>query len=96
MIKLARLGDTFVGVCSIHGGISGTIISASPDVFGSNKGFARLGDTGLATCGHTGVVATSSSNVHANSKGVARIGDSVIGATITASIVSGDPHIYVN
>lgn len=93
MRQVARLGDPSVGVCAIHGPRAGNIVTASPNVFANNIPVARLGDTVLASCGHTGILVTGSPNDYANNLLVARIGDSTAGIYV-ATIVGASPDVF--
>lgn len=92
----ARLTDIWVGICLVHPpapviGMSGPIVTASPDVKVNNLGQARLTDVVIGFCGHPGFIVSASDNVNANNLGVARLGDSVAGCVIgVISTSSGD------
>ena len=96
MPGIARLGDTTIGTCRVHGpNISGTIISASTDTFCNGRGTARLDDTVIADCGHTGTIVSASTDTFCNSRGTARLGDNVAGI-YTATIISASPDTFCN
>ena len=87
---VARLGDTTMGSCLVHGGgISGVITSGSPTVTVNDLPVARLTDSVLASCGHVAQIVSSSVTVTANGLGVARVGDAVGASPYTATIITG-------
>jgi uncharacterized Zn-binding protein involved in type VI secretion len=92
----ARLGDSTIGSCRVHGpNISGTIISASSDTMCNGRGTARLGDIVIADCGHEGTIVSASTDVMCNNRGTARLGDSVAGI-YTATIISASTDTFCN
>lgn len=89
---IARLGDFTNGVCYCHDEpipVSGEIITSSNTTKVNNLGVARVGDTVMATCGHTGVIVTGKDTHLVDGVKVARLGDTFegcyIGEIITAS-----------
>jgi uncharacterized Zn-binding protein involved in type VI secretion len=96
MPGIARLGDSTIGSCRVHGpDIRGTIISASTDTIVNNRGTARLGDTVLAECGHQGTIVSASSTTLCNGRGTARFGDNISGI-YTATIISASTDNFCN
>ena len=85
MLGCTRVSDVFIGVCFAHKtpiGISGVIVTNSPNVSEENLKVARLGDVGVASCGHSGVIVTSSGVTFVNNIGHARLTDIVSGPFI--------------
>jgi uncharacterized Zn-binding protein involved in type VI secretion len=96
----ARLTDLWSGICCCHFdppciGMSGPIITCSPNVRTNNLGNARIGDVVIGFCGHAGIIVTCSPNVITNNRGQARLGDAVSGCTI-GNIVTGSPNSVLN
>ena len=96
----ARLTDIWSGICCCHPpipciGMSGPIITGSPNDNSGSLAQARLTDITMGWCGHTGVIVTASSNCKANGLGKARIGDQVTGCNIGV-IITGSPNHNVN
>ena len=96
----ARLTDLWSGICCCHTdptciGMSGQIITGSPNDYSGGLAQARLTDITIGWCGHTGTIVTSSPNCKANGLGKARIGDQVTGCNIGV-IVTGSPNHNVN
>jgi uncharacterized Zn-binding protein involved in type VI secretion len=92
----ARLTDIWAGICCCHPpigcvGMTGPIVTASPNVIVNNLGQARLTDVVVGYCGHVGVIVTASSDVITNNLGTARLGDAVTGCTI-GTIVTASPN----
>lgn len=92
--KIARIGDPIQATCSIHGGVGGQWVTGSPTVFADGIAVVRLGDRGIASCGH-GFSATGASSVgFANGIRIHRVGDELIldpgGTGVT---VSGSPTV---
>lgn len=91
---IARLGDSTYGVCVCHKHprvVSGTIITASPNTLANGRGVARLGDTVMASCGHTATIVTASPKNLANGMPIARLGDSFTGC-YSGTIVTASPN----
>jgi len=100
MPSASRLTDIWTGICCCHPpipciGMSGPIITSSPDTISGNLGQGRLSDLTMGYCGHIGTIVTGSPNCLANSLGKARIGDTVTGCNI-GTIVTGNPTHNVN
>lgn len=94
---VARLTDLWSGICCCHSdptciGMSGPIITCSPDVNINSIGAARIGDITIGYCGHTGVIVGSSINSKCNYRGLARIGDMVAGCNIGV-IITSSPNV---
>lgn len=80
-MAIARVGDTATGTCTQHGGSIGiTIVYSSGSGTSTDQGNAiiRVGDTGLASCGHTYQVTTGSSIFSNEGKAIHRVGDAGI------------------
>lgn len=95
MSKVARLTDMWVGICCCHVdptciGMSGRIITASPNAKSGGLNTARLTDMVIGNCGHCGTIVTASALNLTNGLGKARVGDQVTGCTI-GKIVTGSP-----
>lgn len=96
MPAIARIGDTIQGYCHAHNTtVSGEIVQGSDNTNGNGKKIARVGDMVLGSCGHTSYIVSGSPNVTANGIAVARVGDAIDG-TITGTIITGSPDIFVN
>lgn len=89
MTKVARKGDSAVGVCSIHGPQSGVIQSVNASktkVEGSLV--AAVGDIIQAGCGHTGSISANGAKTKVEGNQIAHVGDGFSGiysGTITGS-----------
>lgn len=95
MAKVARIGDTWTGICTCHPipiPMSGTIISGSPDTFSEGKAVARIGDTTIGTCGHTGVIVTGSASNKANGILKAIVGSQVTGCNVGVVVTGAATH----
>lgn len=92
-MNIARLGDKLRGVCSIHGTVNATIVTASSTHLVNGLGVARLGDIAFTSCGHTGKIITASSSQTADGLGVARLGDTTSGI-FTGVIITGSPDTF--
>lgn len=92
-MNVARLGDRLKGVCSVHGAVYATILTASSTEFVNGFGVARLGDIAYATCGHTGKIVTCSATHFVDGLGVARLGDTTSGI-FTGTIITGSPDTF--
>ena len=81
--------------CCPHG-VSGPIVSCSPDVLANGIAVARLGDGVSHNCPHcgTGNISSASGTVKANGIGVARLGDSVTYPGGGGTIVSASPDVF--
>lgn len=90
-LPVARLGDSWSGICSAsgHGSVTGTIVSGSALTLDESKQLARVGDQVIASCGHTGQIITGSALTLDESKQVARIGDRIGGSTLFGQIITG-------
>ena len=96
MPNVAFIGSVFKAVCCCHDGcidVTGVIVSGSPTVFACNPSVARIGDIGIASCGHIAVIVTGSATVFTNSISTARIGDVVSGCPV-GTIVTGAPTVF--
>jgi len=95
MPKVARIGDTWTGICKCHPTpipMTGIIISGSPDTFSEGKAIARVGDITIGTCGHTGVIITGSTINKSNGKFKAIVGSQVTGCNIGIVITGATSH----
>ena len=100
MPAASRLTDLWSGICCCHPpypciGMSGQIITASPNAYSGGLATARLTDITQGWCGHTGTIVTGSPNMFTNSLQNARIGDQVTGCNI-GSIITGNPTHNIN
>jgi len=100
MASSARIGDIWAGICCCHPpipciGMTGFIITGSPNSISGSSPQARLLDITIGACGHTGVIVTASPNTLTNSLGKARVGDAVTGCNI-GTIITGFPTHQVN
>lgn len=96
----ARLTDIWSGICCCHPpipciGMTGPIITGSPNCNSGGLAQARLTDMTIGQCGHPGTIVTASPTVNANGLGKARIGDQVTGCNIGV-IVTGSPNHNIN
>lgn len=96
----ARLTDLFAGICCCHCiicciGMSGVVITASPNTNVNNLGTARLTDIVLGFCGHTGVIVSGSPNVQTNNLHNAHLTSSVVGCLI-GTIITGSSDTFVS
>lgn len=90
----ARVGDVTIGSCSQHGsGISGTIVTGSPDVSINDQPAARVGDLVAADCGCEARIITGDSALITNDKLTARIGDLVGDSPYTGVIITGSSDV---
>jgi uncharacterized Zn-binding protein involved in type VI secretion len=94
---IARVGDQVEGICPNHvdeedAAISldftGTWLTGSTIVTLDGLGVVRIGDTGLASCGHTFTASEGSSINTADGLGIHRLGDavSILGANVGTTI----------
>jgi len=88
------------GICCCHSdppciGMTGTIITGSPNTISGGLSQARLTDMTIGACGHPGTIVSASPNCKANGLGKARIGDQVYGCNI-GKIITGNPKHNVN
>jgi len=94
---IARVGDTFVGVCSNHSPsppipVWGNIASAPQDFVFDNGALAALdGSSCPANCGHVATLIASSALTTINGIRLGLIGDVVLGQGIQANVTSGSP-----
>jgi uncharacterized Zn-binding protein involved in type VI secretion len=94
-IPMARVGDAFAGICCCHVdptciGMTGVIVTGSPNTQADGIPVARVGDLVIGACGHSGVITSGSGNSQADGIPIARVGDGVAGCLI-GTIVSGSP-----
>ena len=90
MPGIARVGDGTIGTCFAHKDpitVSGVIVSGDSTTITENMPTARLGDTVVASCGHTGIIVSASTKNFCSGMPVARLGDSVAG-NYMATIIS--------
>lgn len=76
--KVARVGDTGIGVCTNHGApqiYTTTFTSGEPTCTADGKPVCTVGSFGNSTCGHQTTALTGSAIYKANGKAVHRIGD---------------------
>lgn len=96
-VGICRLGDVASGWCSGHKGTpatTGTITSASGNVYANSVLVARNGDIVTGSCGHTGVI-TATGSVMINGYKAARVGDSFTG-TFFGTLTSGSASVLSN
>lgn len=75
---ICRLGDSASGTCNIHGPWTGTITTATSGFTCDGLPVARIGDSVLASCGHTFFIDSGSSVcTGADGIAIARQGDTV-------------------
>jgi uncharacterized Zn-binding protein involved in type VI secretion len=96
----SRLTDIWSGICCCHSdppciGMTGTIITASPNANSGGLGTARLTDITIGGCGHTGTIVSGSYNCNCNSLSKATIGSMVTGCNI-GTVITGNPTHNVN
>jgi uncharacterized Zn-binding protein involved in type VI secretion len=96
----ARLSDVWVGICLCHPpipviGMSGVIVTASPNVNVNSLGQARMTDVVIGYCGHPGSIVSASGDTITNNLGTARVGDAVAGCVI-GTIVTGSGNTITN
>lgn len=92
-LSLSRLNDVGVGTCCCHSGptcigMTGILITGSPDVFTEGLQNSRVTDIMLGGCGHVGIMVTGSPTVNINGLGAVRLTDTFTGC-FTGVIVSG-------
>jgi len=96
MPNVAFIGSVFKAVCCCHDGcisVTGVIVNGSPSVLACNHPVSRIGDIGIASCGHVATIVSGSATVLTNSISTARIGDAVNGCPV-GIIVSGAPTVF--
>lgn len=98
MPKIAKIGDTGSGYCSSHDrSVSVTFTTGSPSVNAEGIAVVRVGDKGIASCGHSTTATSGSPNVNANGIAVHRVGDAgVIDAGGSYTCVSGASTVSAN
>lgn len=84
--RVVRVGETCNITCSIHGATTATFNVGSPSVFAQGAAVVRIGDSGVAVCGHFVKATVGSTKVFANSIGVHRVNDT--GTIHVGSIVN--------
>jgi uncharacterized Zn-binding protein involved in type VI secretion len=87
MSGVARVGDHVAGTCPQHivpVSYTGTWTSGSGSATANGKAIIRLGDTGVASCGHTFAATSASTKVSNGGVPVHRAGDAV-------DIIGGGP-----
>lgn len=80
-MQLAHIGDSVVGVCSCSSPPYpdvGTIVTGSTMCMDTGRGFARIGDSVVFSCG-TSVISSSATRHLSMGQPVARMGDAVVG-----------------
>jgi uncharacterized Zn-binding protein involved in type VI secretion len=92
---VARLSDSVVGICLIHGPQSGTIITGSDTFTVDGLKVARLNDVAQAGCGHTGNIVSGSTSCTCDGRSIARLNDSVTGI-FNGIIVSSSTTFFVD
>ena len=93
MFGVARVGDKTFGICSCHKtpiAVSGTIVIGSQDTFSEDRPVARIGDTVVASCGHTGKIVTGAGELFVNDIPVARLGDRTVGCYVATIVLASD------
>lgn len=93
MPQIARVGDMGIGTCPCHTSpISYITIfaSGSPNVTADGSSVVRVGDIGVASCGHPTIALSGSGISDADGISIHRIGDTGVncGTYIT---ISGSP-----
>ena len=92
---IARVGDTFAGICYNHTNpipVTGNIASAPQDfAFDNGQLMALDGSSCPASCGHVGQLIASSALTTVNGSRLGLIGDVVMGQGIQANVTSGSP-----
>lgn len=97
MPQNARLTDIWAGICCCHPpipciGMSGPIITNSPNRDVNNLGQARLTDLTMGWCGHIGVIVGGSSVADTNNLQDARVSDPVAGCNIGVIVTGSGNH----
>lgn len=91
--KLARLGDSTVGLCSIEDAtVGGSIVGASGNVFANGIGVARVGDPTLDVFGHPSTITGGRGDVIVNGSSAAKIGSPHSGVYV-GSVTSASPNV---
>ena len=96
MRNVSRINDVWTGVCCTcpgTPGMSGIIITGSPDVLTNDLGTARINDIVIGSCGHVGIIVSGNSTVLANDRPVAAIGD-LVGGGVSGTIVTGSGDVF--
>lgn len=92
---VCRVGDAIVGVCFGHDGpisVTGVWVSGSGQLSDENKPVIRVGDTGIASCGHTFEAISGSSTTTDENKPVHRVSDAIkLSPGGTGVSVTGSP-----
>lgn len=104
MSLAARVGDSESGGCNVGAKCcphsrSGTIATASNDVYIEGIRAARLNDIGSCNCPHSGTfrISSASNSVFINYRGSARLGDSTtcMGCGVGGAIVSASNSVFI-
>ena len=90
-LPVARIGDSTIGVCVIHGPQGGRIITGKPRTPVNGIPVAVVTDTVIANCGHTGRIITGNFTELDEMRPVARITDKFVGA-YSGTIVGGSSN----
>lgn len=94
MRGVARVGDSTLGGCKIHGApMPGKIISGSSNTTTNDIGAARLGDTVQAACGCIAYIISGAGTYTINYLGAARLNDAVLGPTYSAKIITCSSNV---
>lgn len=93
-----RLTDVGVGICCCHPpipciGMTGILVTASPNVYCNTLGSARLTDIMLGACGHIGIMVTGSTTVYTNGLPEVRLTDFFTGC-FTGIVVTGSGNTF--
>lgn len=96
MSSASTLTSIGVGICAIHGPMTGAVISSSDDVvIGENVyGSARIGDIVLGLCGDVGLITGGSDTIIVNDQGKASVGSVFVGI-FSGTLTSGDDTVDI-
>lgn len=95
MAAVSRIGDIGIGTCPCHTSpqaYTTIFISGSPDVTADGLSVMRVGDLGVASCGHVTIALSGSSIVDNRGISVHRVGDQGQNCGMYISI-SGSPFV---
>jgi hypothetical protein len=97
---VARIGDEVTGICNAHESsvsFTGQWETGSPTVTADGIAVVRLGDTGLASCGHHFHATTASSVMTADGIAVHRVDDLIEildAGGGSGSSTTGSPNVF--
>jgi len=96
MPNVANVGSIFFGICRSHSSpitVSGQIVSGSTSVLTEGMPTARIGDTVIASCGHSGNIITGSSVHLVDGMPCAFVGSLVKSDSLDGQIIKGSSTV---